>query len=186
MYLHKVIKPSIKIVIMEKMNTVTYKDLFDINTFHTIDSLLEKEKEKQDKLRQIFYQYVNALQKKPESWIIDLLLNQRKSLPILFRNKGLEGITFGYDSPETQQAFSQQPVYLPREEMNRLADNPQGDVLGAYDPQTDQIYLVDWLLSDPKAEEEVLFHERTHQKYPFWSEGQVRDYVRSQGYSRYH
>ncbi len=153
-----------------------------------LEDRLEKEKEKKKE----FYhdlQEINRILNSPYHYlhnkVIDALLKKRGSiLPQDFQGKGLEGLTFGFDSPEVQRAMAPQPIYLSQGEINRLAGVASGRVLGLYNPMQDKIYLVDSLA--PAEKEEVYFHENVHRDHLDWSEGEVRDYVATQGYHIFH
>ena len=153
-----------------------------------LEDRLEKEKEKKKEFYQDL-QEINHILNNPYHYlhnrVIDALLKKRGSvLPQDFQGKGIEGLTFGFDSPEVQRAMAPQPIYLSQGEINRLAGAASGRVLGLYDPMQDKIYLVDSL--GPAEREEVYFHEKVHRDHLNWSEGEVREYVASQGHHIFH
>ncbi len=168
----------------------TSEDLAKITSIkhETLEDLLEKAKER----RKEFYQELqhmdhlfNSLHNYLSNEIVKQLLRARgKRLPKDFQGIGLEGMTFGFDSPEVERGFAPKPIYLSQTEINRRAGAGYGRVLGLYDPNADQIYLVDTLT--PPEEKEVYFHENVHRQHRDWSEGQVRNYVRAQGYTIFH
>ena len=154
-----------------------------------LESILEEAKKESREFYQDLREInscANSLYGYLQRSILDSLLKKRGLLKHkdFLNAAGLEKLTFGFDSPTLQKSRAKTPIYLGQDQINQLAGSSSGQVLGAYDPRTDQIYLVDWLQG--KAKEEVYFHEMTHRENPHWSEGEVRNYVRSQGYSIFH
>lgn len=161
----------------------------------TLEDFIEQAKER----KKDFYQEIqqidhlfNSICNYLRNDIVQKILKARGNrLPKDFQDIGLEGLTFGFDSPEVQRSMVPQPIYLSQDAINRLAGYASGQVLGLYDPNKDQIYLVDALRDNKAAHEEVLYHENYHRENRGASEGETRaatraHFLRTRGYTVYH
>ncbi len=107
---------------------------------------------------------------------------QKANLPDLFKNIPYH---LFFDSPELKPRSSESNIlYVSQENLDRITSHNskigQGQVLGAYDPDTDTIYILNTLRG--YQHDKTLKHEQNHRKYPFASEQQIEMITSSEGY----
>ncbi|MFH1592010.1 MAG: hypothetical protein ABIB47_01450 [Candidatus Woesearchaeota archaeon] len=97
---------------------------------------------------------------------------------------GLRKIGFDHPGLIPKRALTPKtPVYVSQQFLNNIAGVTNGRVLGAYDRDTDTVYILNTLTGE--EHDEVLVHEDFHRKHPGWSEPQVRRATALAGYNRF-
>ena len=110
----------------------------------------------------------------------------RSSLPPEFRPYISRFRKIGFDHPGLMPSrilTPKTPVYVSQQFLNNIAGITNGRVLGAYDPNTDTMYILDSLVGEDHNE--VFYHENLHREHLEWPESQVRRATASAGYNKF-
>ncbi len=159
------------------------KDLKIISLEKIIGKASSKKEKKQ--LKEIFKRFNEnelsesyRIQNKLERIILDYFREEIEQKSFTFNGKYA-----GFDSPDLIPRAEPDVEYVSQTFLDYLAGNnsPTAQVLGAYDPLMNKIYILNTLTG--REHDKVLYHERTHWRHPNAPEEDVRRMTAMAGYS---